>query len=130
MNAREGTRKRLSPRALARLQALAWPGNVRELKNAVERAAILADVTIDAETLPVPQAGTPLPRRRNASRCSVGTPIAEIERRMILATLESLDGNKRRTAEVLGISLKTLYNRLNVYDAQQQGRSESDTSGG
>ena len=60
VNAREGTRKRFSPRALARLQALSWPGNVRELKNAVERAAILADVTIDAETLPVPQADTPL----------------------------------------------------------------------
>jgi DNA-binding NtrC family response regulator len=46
---------------------------------------------------------------------------------VILATLESLDGNKRRTAEVLGISLKTLYNRLNVYEAQAQGRGERES---
>jgi DNA-binding NtrC family response regulator len=127
VNEREGTRKRLSPRALARLQALSWPGNVRELKNVVERAAILADVTIDAETLPVPPADTPL-SDDTTFEVRVGTPLAEIERRMILATLESLDGNKRRTAEVLGISLKTLYNRLNVYEAQGQARPAEDSS--
>ena len=123
VNAREGTRKRLSPRALARLQALSWPGNVRELKNAVERAAILADVTIEAETLPVPPTDTPL-SSDTTFEVRVGTPLADIERRMILATLDSLEGNKRRTAEVLGISLKTLYNRLNVYEAQGQAKPE------
>jgi DNA-binding NtrC family response regulator len=127
VNEREATRKRLSPRALERLQALSWPGNVRELKNAVERAAILADTTIEAEMLPVPPADTPL-SSDTAFEVRVGTPLAEIERRMILATLESLDGNKRRTAEVLGISLKTLYNRLNVYEAQGQARPAGGSS--
>jgi DNA-binding NtrC family response regulator len=117
VNSREGSRKRFSARALARLQALPWPGNVRELKNVVERAAILADVTIEAETLPLPHADVPLAEDATL-HVKVGTPLAEIERRVILSTLESLDGNKRRTAEVLGISLKTLYNRLNVYEAQ------------
>jgi DNA-binding NtrC family response regulator len=123
VNAREGTRKRFAPRALARLQALSWPGNVRELKNAVERAAILADVTIEAEALPLPQVDTPIAEDATL-QVRVGTPLGDIERRVILATLENLGGNKRRTAEVLGISLKTLYNRLNVYDAEQAGRSE------
>jgi len=127
VNAREDTRKRFTPRALARLQALSWPGNARELKNAVERAAILADVTIDTDALPVPQADVPIPDSATLE-VRIGTPIAEIERRAILATLESLDGNKRRTAEVLGMSLKTLYSRLNVYQAQDQGRSDADKS--
>jgi len=127
VNEREGTRKRLSPRALARLQALSWPGNVRELKNVVERAAILADGTIEAEALPVPPADTPL-SDDTTFEVRAGTPLAEIERRMILATLESLDGNKRRTAEVLGISLKTLYNRLSVYEAQGQARPSEGSS--
>jgi DNA-binding NtrC family response regulator len=121
VNVRDGTRKRFSPRALARLQALPWPGNVRELKNAVERSAILADLTIDVQALPVPQVEESVSQDSSLS-VEIGTPIGEIERRVILATLESLQGNKRRAAEVLGISLKTLYNRLNVYEAQDQGR--------
>jgi DNA-binding NtrC family response regulator len=125
VNARESTRKRFTRSALSRLQALSWPGNVRELKNAVERAAILADVTIDAAALPLPQAEEPIADDATLE-VRVGTPIGDVERRVILATLESLGGNKRRTAEVLGISLKTLYNRLNVYEAQDQGRRPDD----
>jgi DNA-binding NtrC family response regulator len=120
VNARDSTRKRFAPGALARIKALAWPGNVRELKNAVERAAILADVTIDAGALPQPQVEEPIAGDA-ALQVRVGTPLEDVERSVILATLESLGGNKRRTAEVLGISLKTLYNRLNVYQAQEQG---------
>jgi two-component system response regulator AtoC len=119
VNAREGSRKRFTPRALARLRALSWPGNVRELENAVERAAILADEAIDAEALPRPHPGEAIAEDA-ALHVRVGTPLEDIERRMILATLESLDGNKRRTAELLGISLKTLYNRLSVYQAMER----------
>jgi DNA-binding NtrC family response regulator len=127
VNARDGSRKQFTPGALARLQALPWPGNVRELKNVVERSAILADTTIQAGMLPLPHADVPIAEEATLS-VRVGTPLGEIERRVILATLESLDGNKRRTAEVLGISLKTLYNRLNVYEAQAQGHGERDAS--
>jgi DNA-binding NtrC family response regulator len=100
---------------------------VRELKNAVERSAILADVTIDVQSLPVPQAEEPQ-STDTALSVEIGTPMDAIERRVILATLESLGGNKRRAAEVLGISLKTLYNRLNVYQAQEQGRRAETSS--
>jgi two-component system, NtrC family, response regulator AtoC len=122
VNTREGSRKRFTPRALARLRALSWPGNVRELENAVERAAILADEAIDAEALPRPHPGEAIAEDA-ALHVRVGTPLEDIERRMILATLESLDGNKRRTAELLGISLKTLYNRLSVYQAMERRRT-------
>jgi two-component system response regulator AtoC len=119
VNAREGSRKRFTPRALARLRALSWPGNVRELENAVERAAILADEAIDGEALPRPHPSEAIAEDA-ALHVRIGTPLEDIERRMILATLESLDGNKRRTAELLGISLKTLYNRLSVYQAMER----------
>jgi two-component system response regulator AtoC len=120
-NAREGTRKQFSQGALEQLRIYDWPGNVRELKNAVERATILADRIIDANLLPQAE-----PRERVNSDDSmlevrVGSSINEVERRLILATLDRLDGDKRQAAEVLGISLKTLYNRLNVYDAARVG---------
>jgi DNA-binding NtrC family response regulator len=120
INEREGTSKRLSDDALRRLQDLEWPGNVRELKNVVERAAILADHVIGPDLLPEPD-----PARRPASSAAmlevrVGSSIADAERRLILATLEQLDGDKKRAAELLGISLKTLYNRLNVYEARAE----------
>jgi len=120
VNAREGTRKQFTECALARLRMLAWPGNVRELENAVERAAILADETLDAETLPRPGARE-LIARDAVLQIPVGTSLEAIERGAILATFESLGGDKRRTAAVLGISVKTLYNRLNVYQAEQHG---------
>ena len=90
-----------------------WPGNVRELKNVVHRAFIMADEAIDAPCLPA--------RMRGATdgdrylRFPVGSSIADVERRLILATLEHQGGNKKKTADVLGVSLKTLYNRLNSY---------------
>ena len=128
VNAREGTHKRLSPRMLARLQALPWSGNVRELKNVVERAAILADTTLEPETLPLPaQAEVPVVTD-SSLQVRIGTSLGDIERSVILSTLESLEGNKRRTAEVLGISLKTLYNRLNVYEAQAHAKPEPPSS--
>jgi len=77
------------------------------------------------ESLPLPQAEEPIPDDTTL-HVRIGTPMGEIERRVILATFESLGGNKRRTAEVLGISLKTLYNRLNVYEAQ--GKRAEDPS--
>jgi DNA-binding NtrC family response regulator len=95
LNEREGTSKRFSGAALDRLGALSWPGNVRELKNVVERAAILADSTIEPSALPEPSAG-PAPLTADASlQVRVGTSIAEFERRLILATLDQLAGERR-----------------------------------
>jgi two-component system, NtrC family, response regulator AtoC len=123
LNARQGSAKRFSPSALAKMQAAAWAGNVRELKNVVERAAILADDVIDPDDLPTLKSADLIPDgEESLLRVRVGSPLAEVERRLILATLAALGGNKGRTAEALGISLKTLYNRLNMY--QGHGHNE------
>jgi DNA-binding NtrC family response regulator len=125
VNARESSHKEFTQRALARLRALAWPGNVRELKNAVERAAILADERIDVDALPAAPREVPIAEDTTLP-VRIGTPIGEVERLVVLATLESVGGNKRRAAELLGISLKTLYSRLGVYRAREEGRCGAD----
>ncbi len=113
LNNAHGTRKRLSEEVLAELASRDWPGNVRELKNAIDRAYILADDEVEQGDLSTPQirsAGTP----ETALGIRVGDSIAEAERKLIEATLEST-GNKKTAAQILGISLKTLYARLNRY---------------
>jgi DNA-binding NtrC family response regulator len=114
MNKTEGTSKRLGKKTIERLQAHNWPGNVRELKNLLYRAFIMADEEIGPEFFPSEVRGT----NGNSGQdlhFNVGTSIADAERRLILATLEHYSGSKKKTAEVLGVSLKTLYNRLNAY---------------
>jgi DNA-binding NtrC family response regulator len=122
VNRREGSEKRWSEGALQRIRELPWPGNVRELRNAVERAAILADRLIQADDLPAPDPTAPPVEGITEAvlRVPVGSSIAEAERRLILATLERLNGDKKQAAETLGISLKTLYTRLSVYAASAQ----------
>ena len=100
--------------ALDRLRAHSWPGNVRELRNVVQRAYILAPNDIGVDALPL---GVVEERLGTDLTIRVGTPVEEAERRLILATLEHCAGDKKKTADVLKISLKTLYNRLNVYNA-------------
>jgi DNA-binding NtrC family response regulator len=118
LNAREGTAKRLGESGIETLRRLEWPGNVRQLKNIIERAWILADELIGPESLPEPEEGAVVERDGAATlQVPVGESIEAVERRLILATLDELDGDKKRAAEILGISVKTLYNRLNVYDA-------------
>jgi two-component system response regulator AtoC len=119
VNEREGTSKRLSDLAQRRLHELSWPGNVRELKNVIERAAILADSVIGPEMLPEPDPSRVVATPDSTLQVRVGSSIEDAERRLILATLQEFDGDKKRAAQVLGISLKTLYNRLNVYEAAQ-----------
>lgn len=113
-NRREGDSKDFSDEALELLRLHDWPGNVRELKNAVSRAFILADDRILPDDLPgnIPAGGA---MTGDYLRFPVGYNLGELERRMILATLEHFDGDKPRTAKTLGISLKTLYNRLKKY---------------
>lgn len=127
LNRQESGAKRFSGPALERLRLLPWTGNIRELKNAVQRAYILADQEIGPDVLPEPAAGAaagPVEESEQALRVRVGSSIEEVERRLILATLEQLDGDKKRAAKVLGISLKTLYNRLNVYRAREEKTHE------
>jgi len=115
LNRETGTNKHFSYGAIARLNANAWPGNVRELRNVVQRAYILGDVEIGADSLPLPAEAPVESAGGHTFEVRAGSPIAEVEKRLILATLELTRGDKKRCAELLGIGLKTLYNRLNVY---------------
>ena len=129
---REGMKKRFSPAALARLEAYRWPGNVRELRNVVQRAFVMATgEVITDEWLPAesPPPGTPAattgahaeaaPATGSSIVIKLGTSMADTERQLILATLAHYNNHKERTAAVLGVSLKTLYNRLKEYSADK-----------
>lgn len=99
-----------------------WPGNVRELRNTLERAVIVCEgAVIETKHLP-PGFGNVTPRppvqEANAVRLGVGTTVGEAERLLILKTLEATNNNKTRAAEILGISLKTLHNKLKEYGQQ------------
>jgi len=113
LNERQGTGKRFSADAMERLCNHSWPGNVRELKKIVHRAFIMADEEITPRCLPREVGGESGAVR--SLNFQVGASISDVEQRLIMATLDAYAGNKRKTAEVLGVSLKTLYNRLNMY---------------
>jgi len=100
--------------AMAIVEQYGWPGNVRELRNVIERATILAPGPfIEAKHLPpsVAEQAPTAPKPQVA--LAPGTTVEEAERRLILMTLEHTRDNKTRAAEILGISLKTLHNKLN-----------------
>jgi len=113
----------ISPEAMAVLTAYQWPGNVRELRNAIERAVILAaDAPILPSHLPASLVPTrPQPPRSAASQIilPLGTNLADAEREILIQTLLFAKGNKSRTAEILGISLKTLFNRIKEMDPSE-----------
>ena len=114
LNVEGGASKRFSRAALTTIRAYHWPGNVRELKNAVHRAFIMAEDIVELAL-----SGLACPAvEGECLRVPVGTSLAEMERQAIFATLDHCRGNKRRAAEMLGVSLKTLYNRLTAYQAE------------
>jgi DNA-binding NtrC family response regulator len=117
LNKQEGTAKSFSPAAIASLYSHGWPGNVRELKNYVQRAYILADDVIDIDLAPTSVTAT---ESAPILTVRVGSTLDEVSRRLIEATLAEC-GSKRKAAEMLGISLKTLYNRLAAYKAGESG---------
>ncbi|HTH81085.1 MAG TPA: sigma-54 dependent transcriptional regulator [Ramlibacter sp.] len=112
----EGLFKRVTREALAQLAQHRWPGNVRELRNVLQCAYVM---TTSPEI-----GGVALPREASRGRADdgsgvlqidVGAPLATIERQVILATLEHFGQHRERAAAALGVSLKTLYNRLKNY---------------
>ena len=115
LNEEAGTAKRLTEHALRDIEAHSWPGNVRELKNCIQRAFILAEDEVEVD-LPATLArhASPAPSA-DCLQFEIGTSLSDMERKTILATLNQCSGDKRRTAEMLGVSLKTLYNRLSEY---------------
>jgi DNA-binding NtrC family response regulator len=96
------------------LTSYTWPGNVRELRNVIEQAVLLSrSMHLDAALLP--QMLHRGPSRQEIIKIPIGTAMDQIEREVILRTLEANDGNKTATAEVLGISRRSIYNKLALY---------------
>jgi len=127
MNQRHGRHvSGLADSILDRMLAYDWPGNARELRNTIERAVILCPdgAPLDAGHLPrtfgserVPAAHT---HDAGVVPIRVGTTVDEAERLLILRTLESTGQNKTRAAEILGVSLKTLHNKLKEYSHSRE----------
>ena len=107
----------LSQAAIEALQAYNWPGNVRELRNTIERAVIICsgEQIERHHVAPYPVDQRARSRDEDTITLPIGTPLEEVERQMILRTLQKCAGNKTRTAELLQISLKTLHNKLRLY---------------
>ncbi len=109
--------KRIEPQAMAALINYNWPGNVRELQNAIERGFTLGGDSIDLDSLP--------PRIREAAQgqYTVRDPdglrltLEEVERRYILETLATVNQDKSRASDMLGIDLSTLYRKLKRYES-------------
>lgn len=102
----------VSPAVLGRLSDYAWPGNVRELENVVERASVLArSGELTLEDLPM---GLRLsePSEQSGLTFAIGTPLTQVEQHMIRETLRRTDGDKALAAQLLGISQRTIYRKL------------------
>lgn len=113
----------ISDAVLHAFQNYSWPGNVRELRNTLERAVIVCEGPV-IETRHLPpgfgqMTARPAVNDPDAVRLGVGTTVEEAERLLILKTLEATSNNKTRAAEILGISLKTLHNKLKEYGSAQ-----------
>jgi DNA-binding NtrC family response regulator len=124
MNEKHGRKVQMvSDSVMSLFSSFAWPGNVRELRNTLERAIIVCEAgVVETKHLP-PGFGQVTPRppvqEANAVRLGVGTTVGEAEKLLILKTLEATNNNKTRAAEILGISLKTLHNKLKEYGSNQ-----------
>jgi len=132
LNEEQGEQKTLSAEGRRRIVEHTWPGNVRELKNVIHRAFVLSDeeVQVDIGTFSAlgqeredsgalatmgSATGTPAMSDPSALRITVGMSLDDVERALITATLQAVGGSKTEAARLLGISLKTMYNRLHAY---------------
>jgi DNA-binding NtrC family response regulator len=119
LNVRNGTHREFSHAAHQTLREYHWPGNVRELKNTIERAYIMCEQQLELQPLHLrAAAGEPSSIENSGAGISVpiGSSLAQTERWLIEATLAHWGGNKNRAARTLGCSLKTLYNKLAIYE--------------
>ncbi|MCM2278553.1 MAG: sigma-54-dependent Fis family transcriptional regulator [Oligoflexia bacterium] len=114
--------KRIDPRVMDVFQNYDWPGNIRELQNTIERLKILAENNeIKLEDIPF---GIRMPKARAESHdFTIDMPLEEVEKNHILRTLAYNHGNKTKTAQSLGITIKTLYNKLHRYGLVQATQS-------
>jgi two-component system response regulator HydG len=131
----------LSDEAVGCLEAYSWPGNVRELENVLERAVVLArGATVEAENLPdyvterpvmlvrPPDRddGSAAPAEEGVFKIRVGTPLAEVEQRLLEETLRLTRGNKTLTAKMLGIDPKTVFRKLKANESSEADEGPSE----
>lgn len=128
---RKNARPRLgvTSAALERLVDYGWPGNVRELENVMERASVLCRrLELEVEDLPAPIAEAER-HEEGSVRIAIGTPLAEVERRLIQETLRRAEGDKVLAAQLLGISPRTIYRKLDeIRHANGEGAERSSVS--
>src|SRR6266550_7453845 len=120
----------LSSAAISALEFHDWPGNVRELRNVIERAVVISSgEQIERHHFaPYPIDQRERLRKEDTITLAVGTPLEEVERQMLIRTLQKTKNNKTRAAALLGISLKTLHNKLNLYRDRGQLDEEGEDS--
>ena len=126
LNRKHGCRvTHLSPEVLDRLEANSWPGNVRELRNVIERAAIVAgEGEIQLRHLPgvlasAPERASSQNSTEDSLKLPVGHSMREVEEAYIRLTLQHTHNNRRRAAAILGLCLRTLHNKLRLYEGQK-----------
>lgn len=117
LNERTGQEKMLGRDTLAVLESYDWPGNVRELRSVLEQAYIMADQEISPEHLPDLHGQALTASSGDVLQLTIGDSVQDAEKKLTLATLTYFNGDKRKAAQTLGVSLKTLYNRINAYRA-------------
>ena len=113
----------IEPKARAALYAYDWPGNIRQLRNCLESAVVMSsDDTIRLSDLPEPIREA---EQNSSIRIQIGTPLAEAERHIIMETLAAYNGNKSKTADILGIGRKTLHRKLDEFAAHATDATDS-----
>jgi DNA-binding NtrC family response regulator len=127
----------IHPAALERLHEHSWPGNVRELRNVLERALIAAREgtllpahlarTFGVATALPPAAEPASPPSGSSITMEAGHPLSELEKAYIQLTLKSTGNNKKRAAQILGISLRTLHSRVTEFAAEEELKREGAT---
>lgn len=115
------SRRSLSPDAVQKLERYSWPGNVRELENVIHRAVLLAmgDVISDQDITLAPEPGNDNGDGESVTQGLVGKTVASVEKELILGTIDHCLGNRTHAATILGISIRTLRNKLNEYEAAE-----------
>ncbi len=115
LNSENDCQYQWSEAQLEKLASYDWPGNVRELRHAVHRAFIMSDPTGTEIQLPSSFVSPFASAAKTQNNVVAGQTIEDVEKELIRLTLEKVEGNKTAAAEMLGISTKTLYNRLHAY---------------
>jgi DNA-binding NtrC family response regulator len=110
--------KEISPDALHIVREYSWPGNIRELRNVLLRAVLSAEDILEVKHLPPELTQNRIGADMITFRA--GTPLSEVEKVMILQTLQAVNGNKLKAAEILGITRRSLYNKLEAYQLKDK----------